>query len=154
MISEVSIRVAAPADLAVLQRFQQGVVDAERPYDPTLREGPLQYYDLTELMANAQTRLLVATVGAEVVASGYARLEPAEPYLKHRTYAHLGFMYVDPAYRGRGINGQLVEALRQWTRAQGVTEMRLEVYADNAAARRAYEKVGFTRHMLEMRMPV
>jgi GNAT superfamily N-acetyltransferase len=36
--------------------------------------------------------------------AGYARIEQAKPYLKHTAYAYLGFMYVLPAYRGKGIN--------------------------------------------------
>ena len=153
-MTEVRIRVATPDDIPVLLGFQQGVVEAERPFDPTLRPGPLEYYDLPELVASPQVCLLIATVGAEVVGSGYARITAAKPYLQHETYAYLGFMYVVPAYRGRGINQQLLASLRAWARAAGVPEMRLEVYARNAVALGAYEKFGFVPHMLEMRVPM
>lgn len=153
-MTEAHIRAATLDDLNVLLGFQQGVVEAERPFDPTLRPGPLEYYDLAELVAHPQVQLLVATVGTEVVGSGYARIMTAKPYLRHETYAYLGFMYVLPAHRGRGINRQLLAGLREWAHAAGVPEMRLEVYANNAVARQAYEKFGFEPHMLEMRMPV
>jgi len=147
-----TIRVATADDLPVLRLFQQGVVEAERPFDPTLKPGELHYYDLAALLTEPQTQLLVATDGARIVASGYARLLPAKPYLRHSRYAYLGFMYVEPAYRGRGLSGQLIEALRQWAQTQGVTELRLEVYAANEPALKAYEKFGFRPHMLEMRL--
>lgn len=35
------IRKATPADLETLLRFEQGVVQAERPFDPTLGEGAI-----------------------------------------------------------------------------------------------------------------
>ena len=61
-------------------------------------------------------------------------------------------MYVVPEHRGKGVNRKIVEALEQWSISKGVLEMRLEVYTNNVAAIKAYEKAGFTGHMLEMRM--
>jgi GNAT superfamily N-acetyltransferase len=153
-MTSLRIRKATAEDLETLRAFQQGVVAAERPFDPTLKPGDLEYYNLQALLTDPRVQLVVAEEAGRVVGSGYARIEPAKPYLQHQQYTYLGFMYVDPDYRGRGLNTQILEALRQWTAAQGVTEMRLEVYFENQAARRAYEKFGFSNHMLEMRMPV
>jgi GNAT superfamily N-acetyltransferase len=87
-----------------------------------------------------------------LVGCGYARIETAKHYLQHPQHAYLGFMYVLPGHRGKGINKFIVEALKTWTRARGLTELRLDVYFDNLAAISAYEKSGFTKHMIEMRM--
>ncbi len=57
------------ADLAALERFQQGVVSAERPYDPTLREGPVRYYDIAEMLSRGDVLFLVAESQARVVPS-------------------------------------------------------------------------------------
>ncbi|ALW84397.1 acetyltransferase [Hymenobacter sedentarius] len=153
-MAEVRIRPATLDDLEILLRFEQGVVEAERPFDPTLREEPIHYYQLPELIASPQALVLVAEVEQQVVGSGYARILAAKPYLKHEQYAYLGFMYVAPAYRGQGINGLILQQLTQWAAAQGLTEMRLEVYAHNQPAVRAYEKAGFAAHMLEMRRAI
>jgi GNAT superfamily N-acetyltransferase len=88
------------------------------------------------------------------VGSGYARIQAAKAYHRHEQYAYLGFMYVEPGSRGQGINGRLMEAFKQWAAARGLTELRLEVYAHNQPAVRAYEKAGFVPHMLEMRLAV
>jgi GNAT superfamily N-acetyltransferase len=61
-------------------------------------------------------------------------------------------MYTRPDYRGLGINGQVIEALKAWAHKQGLSEMRLTVYTGNQPAIRAYEKAGFTSHLLEMRL--
>jgi ribosomal protein S18 acetylase RimI-like enzyme len=82
------------------------------------------------------------------------RIENAKPYLQHKQHGYLGFMYVKPEHRGKGINGKIMEALTTWSAGQGVTELRLEVYCLNESAIKAYEKIGFTRHMIEMRMEI
>jgi len=147
-----TIRAATGSDLPLLRRFQQAIVAAERPFDPTLKSGKLQYYDLDALVTRPDACLLVAVDADQIIGTGYARLAAAEPFLQHARYAHLGFMYVEPDYRRRGINAQIIEALKQWAGAQGVTELRLKVYAQNVSARQAYEKFGFSSHLLEMRL--
>jgi len=50
------------------------------------------------------------------------------------------------------VNQKIIEALMQWSASQNVYELRLDVYYDNLTAIRAYEKAGFKKHMIEMRM--
>ena len=145
------IRRASADDLPVLRGFEQGVIAAERPFDPTLSPDPIRYYDLELMIAAAHIELVVAEVGGAPIGCGYARLEAAEPYLRHPRHAYLGFMYVVPAHRGRGINREIVEALAAWATAQGVPELRLDVYQRNQPAIRAYEKAGFVQHTILMR---
>jgi len=53
-------------------------------------------------------------------------------------------MFVSPAYRGRGVAAQLLEAAIRHARTfDGVTSIHLEVSESAVAARRAYERVGF-----------
>jgi GNAT superfamily N-acetyltransferase len=148
------IRRATVDDLPVLREFEQGVIAAERPFDVTLKPDPIRYYDLEGMIAAAHIELVVAEAGGALVGSGYARLEAVEPYLRHPRHAYLGFMYVTPDHRGRGINAEIVEALGRWAAAQGVTELRLDVYQRNAPAIRAYEKAGFVQHTILMRRGV
>ena len=169
-MTNIHIRPATNADLPTLYRFEQGVITAERPFDPTLKPGAINYYDLPAMIAHPDIQLLVAELAAEqqtpaagsaighpetrLVGSGYARIEPAKPYLRHPAHAYLGFMYVDPTHRGKGINTLIIEGLRLWAQSRGITELRLDVYNGNTSAIRAYEKAGFVSHMLNMRSPV
>jgi GNAT superfamily N-acetyltransferase len=59
-------------------------------------------------------------------------------------------MYVAPEHRGLGVNKRILEGLESWSAARGVNELKLEVYIDNVAAIRAYEKAGYSGIVLEM----
>lgn len=151
---DVTIRQATPGDLAALLQFQQGVVEAERPFDPTLKDGSIQYYDIAALISSPDVHFLVAERGSDLVGCGFARIEAAKHYLKHPMHAYLGLMYVDPTHRGQSVNGKIVDALKTWCRARQISELRLEVYSGNRAAIRAYQKAGFAEHMVEMRLGI
>ena len=96
--------------------------------------------------------LLVAELDGLVIGSGYARIEQSKHYLQHPQHAYLGFMFTHPDHRGKGINLAIIAALKEWSAAQQVYELRLEVYIENTPAIKAYKKAGFQPHMLEMRM--
>lgn len=146
------VRRASLADVKTLRLFEQGVIATERPFDSTLKNGLIHYYDLEAMIAADHIEILVAELHNQLIGSGYARIEEAKPYLQHKKHAYLGFMYVIPEYRGKGVNQKIIEALKQWAIQQNITELRLDVYNDNLPAIKAYEKTGFKRHMIEMRM--
>ena len=149
---EIVVRPAAPTDLGVLLKFEQAMIEAERPFDSTIRtEGDVRYYDLEALISSTDAEIVVAEIDSEIIGSGYARIESSKAYLNHRQHSYLGFMYVVPEHRGKGVNKRIVEVLESWSAARGVSAVQLEVYVENAAAIRAYEKSGYTRHILEMR---
>jgi ribosomal protein S18 acetylase RimI-like enzyme len=61
-------------------------------------------------------------------------------------------MYTCPDFRGKGINKMIIDTLKNWSTANGLKEIRLTVYDENQGAIRAYEKVGFKKHIIEMRL--
>ena len=153
-MKEVMVRTAVQHDLTTLLIFEQGVIAAERPFDSTLKSGPINYYDIEKMIAAEDVELVVAVHNNEIIGSGYARIENSKPYCKHAKYAYLGFMFVQAQYRGKGINQLIIQALIKWATLKNITEVRLDVYQNNDAAIRAYQKVGFTKHMVEMRMEI
>lgn len=58
--------------------------------------------------------------------------------------ADLHRVIVTPGHRGRGLARQLMVAGIDWASAMGARRMLLEVSENNEAARRLYEKYGFT----------
>jgi hypothetical protein len=62
--------------------------------------------------------------------------------------------YYDLAAMIAAPDVHVIEALRAWSQARGITELRLDVYSDNTRAIRAYEKAGFIPHLLHMRRTV
>ncbi len=49
-IPETSFRTATARDIGALRQFEQGIVSAERAFDPTLKTGRVQYYDIEKMM--------------------------------------------------------------------------------------------------------
>lgn len=154
-MNEVIIRTARVTDLEMLLAFEKAIIEAERPFDETIRSGDdVHYYDLRELIESQDAEVVVAESGSEIIASGYARIEASEKYLKHSRHSYLGFMYVVPEHRGKGINKLIVDALESWSVSRGVLEIQLEVYCENLTAIRAYEKAGYSRLILQMRKAI
>lgn len=151
-MQSITVRQASLQDLDLLKHFQQSILSAERSFDARIKDGPVEYYDIAGLLRSDDVRFLVAAAGEKIVACGFARIDAAKPYLRHRVQAYLGLMFVEPRYRGRSINQRIINELKQWCRSRGVAELRLEVYHDNLEAIRAYEKAGFKKLVTEMRL--
>ncbi len=147
------VRSATIDELPLLQAFEQQIIEAERPYDDDIKT-KTSYYDLGALIESDQSQVLVAEVNGELVGSGYAKIRPSKHYLEHERHSYLGFMYVKPEYRGRGVIQKIIAELAAWSKAQGLSDIFLEVYADNKKALKAYEKSGFKQALLEMKMRI
>ncbi|MEO5979343.1 MAG: GNAT family N-acetyltransferase [Chryseolinea sp.] len=149
---DILVRTATLEDLDILMEFELGILGAERPFDPTLKDGELRTHDLTALVTASNSEVVIGVVDEQPIGCGYAQIRDALDYLKHLQYAHVGLIYVKPEFRGNGVTRAMIGVLGEWILSMGVHEMRLEVYHDNVKARRAYEKAGFAPHMLSMRM--
>ncbi len=150
----IEIRKATETETDILLNFEKGIIATERPFDSTLKDGDIHYYDLVELIRSDRSEVLIAVVNNEIVGSGYAKIVSAQPYLKFNEYAYLGFMYVIPAFRGQGINQKIIQGLLDWAKSKNLTEVRLEVYEENIVAKNRYLKAGFKPNLLEMRLEI
>ncbi len=148
---EIKIRPAKEEEIEILLEFEKGIIETERPFDITLKDGEIHYYDLLELIRSPESEVVVAEVDGQLVGSGYAQVRKADLFLKHEYFAYLGFMYVKPAFRGKGINQSLLQALIDWAKEKGISEIRLDVYDENILAKNAYLKAGFRPLLLTMR---
>lgn len=153
-MDDVTIRRATINDLPTLLLFEQGIIEAERPFDKTLKRTGTTYYDLDTMLVSDTVYLAVAQVSDRLVGCGYARIELSKTFVQHTQHAYLGFMYVLPEHRGKGINQKIMGTLKNWAFSQGITELRLEVYYSNQSAIKAYEKFGFQKLMIEMRLGI
>jgi RimJ/RimL family protein N-acetyltransferase len=148
------VRLATKDDLPILDTFMDDLVNAERPMDATIKDGKVVYYDLENFITNDDAVLYVVEINGELVASGYAKIKPDSVYLKHNKHAYLGFMFVPEKHRGNGYNKLIIDALLIWSKTKNVHEIRLDVYSTNPSAIKAYEKVGFSKHMIQMRLDI
>jgi len=85
--------------------------------------------------------LLVAELGAERVGLASGVIAPAEPEI-----ARVFQMWVAPRARGRGCATALLDTLVAWARAAHASSVGLCVTCGDTAARRLYERAGFTPH--------
>ncbi|MEO1323906.1 MAG: GNAT family N-acetyltransferase [Pseudomonadota bacterium] len=150
-MSDLIIRSARADELPTLLAFEQGIVQAERPYDHTLRPDPISYYDIAALIASDDAEVAVAELDGALVGSGYAMKKASRHYVEPAFHAYIGFLYVSPEHRGKGVNQKVLDHLFDWARRNDLPEIHLTVYPDNAPAIRAYEKTGFKPYILEMR---
>ena len=148
------VRKATLEDLPVLLEFEQGIIKAERPMDPTIREGEISYYDVGEFIRSDDAEVYVVEQEGRILASGCVRIKPDRHYLKHKRMGHLGFMFVPEEHRGKGLNGLIIEKLIEWCKSRDLQELRLDVYQSNVPAIRAYEKAGFSKHLITMRLNI
>ncbi|NNC49885.1 MAG: GNAT family N-acetyltransferase [Flaviramulus sp.] len=148
------VRKATLKDLPILLAFEQNLIQAERPFDSTLKNGKISYYDISELITQTDSEVFVAEIDNEIVASGYAKIKIDKPYLKHKQQGYLGFMFVPQQHRGKQLNKLIVDELFKWCKSRGVFEIRLDVYDENIPALKAYEKAGFKKHLINMRVNI
>lgn len=97
---------------------------------------------LSEVIAALEApnvRTFVAEADGRVI--GTARVELAErPYFR---IADIRRVYVEPAWRRRGVASELMRVAETAARESGAKEARLSVVAENAAALRLYEALGY-----------
>lgn len=153
-MEQVQYRIAEIKDLETLLGFEQAIINYERAFDNTLKEGIFNYYNLRELILAENAEVIIAGLNHEIVGSGYVVIKEAKNYLKFDSYGHVGFIYVKPAYRRKGISQKLITKLKLWAKSKDVNELRLNVYHENENAIASYTKLGMEKHMLEMRMKI
>ncbi|MCO1659231.1 mycothiol synthase [Pseudonocardia humida] len=92
---------------------------------------------------DAEGFLLAVDADDRLLGYHWTKIHPAE-----RDEDPIGEVYVvgvDPQEQGRRLGGALTAAGLAYLRERGMTRVMLYVEADNAAAVRVYEKLGFTR---------
>ena len=154
MMDKVTVRQASLEDLDILLNFEQGVIEAERPFDSLLKEGKISYYNLEEMILSKNVHLIVAAVKGEIVGSGYVKIEKSKSYHKHELNGYIGFIYVKPNFRGKKISALILESLKNWAKSKEIQELRLDVYSDNLSAIKSYERVGVNKSWNNMKMEI
>lgn len=148
------LRIANLDDLPILLEFEQRLIKAERPMDPSIKDGDISYYDISEMIKATNSEVFVVELDDEIVASGYAKIMDDHPYLKHAKQGYLGFMFVPEEHRGKGLNKLILNALIDWCKTRNVFEIRLDVYDVNKTAIKAYKKSGFKNYLINMRFDI
>lgn len=126
------IAIESPRNPGVAELLRGGEAFAESLY-------PAEENFILPLEALEKPGVTVFVARVDGAAVGMAALVIAE------SGAELKRMFVDPAARGQGLAGQLLDALEEHARDAGVTVIRLETGDRSDAALALYEKRGYVR---------
>lgn len=154
----VMIRPVQREDAAAIARLWQALTDEHVALDPQLpgaTPGAAERYAerLLERRDDPFTRTFVAETGGVVVGYVLGAILDLHPDLFD--YVESGFIadiYVEPAYRRRGIARRLFETMTRWFAEQGVTQTEWQVSAVNLDGLRFWEAVGGKPIMVRMRL--
>lgn len=78
--------------------------------------------------------------------AGYLALTVCVSIEFHGRFAMLDELYIDAAYRNRGLGPDAIEFASGWARARGFAALRLEVADENTHAQHVYARAGFRLH--------
>lgn len=151
---ELVIRKARLVDMPTLLKHEQKIIDYERAFNDDIEKEDAKYYNLHSLISSSNSVVFVGEINGEIIATGYALIKKGLPQFVYDNYTYLGFMYVTPEYRGKGINAKIIEATKKWSKERGIKHLRLQVYTENISAIKAYEKLGFKTELQDMKLTI
>ena len=142
-MDEPTIRPATAADApAICLIYNQGIEDRIATLETELRTPE----ERREWLAARGPRhpVVVAVGGPDGVVIGWASLNAFNPRRAYDNVADLS-VYVERAWRGRGVGRRLLEHVIGRARAIGYHKMVLATFPFNPAGVALYERVGFRR---------
>jgi len=98
---------------------------------------------LADVANSGYSFLFVASAGGRTVGFISGELRQGSPTFLPRTWASVDDVFVEPAYRNRGIGRALLRSVRAWAQERGTDGISLQVAAANARGRKFYEDLGF-----------
>jgi len=146
------LREAIPADLSRLQELEQCVIESERPLNSSLKTSNTFYYDLPNMILDDNTYLIVVEVSGDIIGTGYAQIRNSKECFVHEKHSYIGFMFVSPNHRGKGLAQKILDQLIEWSEGEGIKDIYMDVYAQNESAIKAYNKAGFKPCLVEMKL--
>ena len=142
---EVTFRRLTPADTAAYRVLRlEGLRLASRAFQSTLEEESALTLDAySARLATADNATIGAFIDDTLVGIGTI-LRETRTRVRHR--GEIVGMYVTASARGTGAAGGIMERLIAHARDQGLRWIGLELAADNASARRLYERFEFREY--------
>ena len=141
------IRSALPSDEAAWRKLWRGYCDF---YGADVRDEVTNRTWQRILDPDSAVMCIVAEVDGQVY--GFANCVVHENTWETQAVCYLEDLYVAPAARGHGLGKALIDWLRNAMRAEGWARLYWMTAADNAEARRLYDRYaaadGFVRYVI------
>jgi RimJ/RimL family protein N-acetyltransferase len=150
--TKIIVRLLTPADLDAYRSLRlSGILESPGVAWATHAEEaalPLEHMR-QRLIATPYLMVFGAFIADRLVALGGLKREPMVQ-IRHR--ANIWGLYVEPAARGAGVAGQLLEAMREHARQiPELLQLTLVVDSGNHAAQSLYAKLGFIQTGIDRR---
>jgi ribosomal protein S18 acetylase RimI-like enzyme len=135
--------------IVALQDFERGL-EGTLPRGEEMADAQLEF--LMERCSTNAGQIFVAEIDDAVVGfvGVLTRVPPETPDEDVRPYAYVSDPLVLAPYRHRGLGRALLEHAVAFARSAGATSVRIGVLANNAAARKLYESLGFTDRNVQL----
>lgn len=159
-VDDVIIREAVEDDVDRIGALWKKLVSYHRGLDDQLPEAAedgdkLYARHLLNRLTDQYTHIVVAESDGEVVGFVFGIIVDLVPEMFiAETGGFLADIFVDEAYRGRGVGRDLVDALSKWFRERGVGYVELYVANKNGDARAFWDKMGARELMTRLRFNI
>lgn len=143
----IRVREAVPRDLDVVISLRLALL-REHPEHPVYGRLRPDVRDRARELFSAQLRstmeaIFLAETDGEVAGILRCVESVGSPLLEPARYAYVSSVFVQPAFRRRGVLRALLRAAERWCRARGLDQMRLHNVAGSKMAERAWSSLGF-----------
>lgn len=148
---DLKFRLATRADLPAIVRMlaEDELGSGRERFEEPLPQG---YYTAFEaIAADPDQRLVVADLDGEVVGTLQLMFLPSISY-QGGTRAQVESVRVLAHMRGRGIGAQMMEWALEQARQRGCHMMQLTSHKSRSGAHRFYERLGFTKSHIGMKI--
>jgi ribosomal protein S18 acetylase RimI-like enzyme len=133
------IRIATPDDAPALARLNAAFNGVDDPPEQLAARMPAVRGIETALLAELDGEL-----------AGFACLRIVPCLLYAAPYAELTELYVEPAYRRRGVGRALIAVVERLARERGAEEMIIMTGINNAAAQALYGAIGYDSYAVAL----
>ena len=148
-MAKLVIRRAAPDEDWAVHRLFEALHRFNAELDPqfALADGWGELLDahLAGERASGSGATLLAWAGGQPAGLLIMAAHHDSPLFRHRRWAELLALYVEPGARSGAVARDLLEAGMAWAREAGHTRVQLYVTASNWRAKRFYARAGFRR---------
>jgi GNAT superfamily N-acetyltransferase len=139
----VTLRPANSNDIETLQKLLAMLFTLEQDFEPDVRK---QHLGLELLLKSDQSHVVIAETAGDVI--GMATLQLVISTAEGAAAAWIEDVIVDPAWRGQGIGGRLLDSLAEWATTKGVTRLQLVADCNNQPALDFYASQGWDQTAL------